>query len=70
MDGLVAAVQARIQGMPFGTTSGAVVKDGVAQIKVAYPTELVASGQGRHCGQDHGQPETAHQAAATSTRQS
>ena len=46
MDGLVAAVQARIQGMPFGTTSGAVVKDGVAQIKVAYPTELVASGQG------------------------
>ncbi|MFT4297500.1 MAG: major capsid protein [Micropruina sp.] len=43
MDGLVAAVQARIAGMPRGGVE-AYVKDGVAQIKVAYPDELVASG--------------------------
>lgn len=45
MDGLVAAVQARVAGMPVGAR-GAVVKDGVAQIKVAFPDDLVASGQG------------------------
>ena len=44
MDGLVAAVQARIGGMP--TSGNGYVKDGVAQIKVAYPESLVASGQG------------------------
>ena len=43
MDGLVAAVQARAAGMPRGRS--AFVKDGVAQIKVAYPDELVASGK-------------------------
>ncbi|WP_298444666.1 major capsid protein [Gordonia sp. (in: high G+C Gram-positive bacteria)] len=44
MDGLVAAVMARIDGMPRGT-KGAYVRDGVAQIKVDYPDELVASGK-------------------------
>ncbi|WP_197462955.1 major capsid protein [Gordonia sp. LUNF6] len=44
MDGLVAAVQARIQGMPRG--GNGYVKDGVAQIAVTFPEDLVASGDG------------------------
>ncbi|WP_298442570.1 major capsid protein [Gordonia sp. (in: high G+C Gram-positive bacteria)] len=44
MDGLTAAVAARIDGMPRGTT-GAYVRDGVAQIKIDFPDELVASGK-------------------------
>lgn len=43
MDGLVAAVQARIEGMPRGGVDG-YVRDGVAQIKIDYPADLVASG--------------------------
>lgn len=44
MDGLVAAVQARVSGMPTG--GAGYVKDGVAQIKIDFPDDLVASGQG------------------------
>lgn len=52
MDGLVAAVQARIEGMPRGGT-GTYVRDGVAQIKVDYPEDLVASGKNDQDVLDH-----------------
>lgn len=45
MDGLAAAATARIQAMPFGTRSQTVIKDSVAQIRMEFPEELVASGK-------------------------
>ncbi|QRY62748.1 major capsid protein [Gordonia sp. PDNC005] len=43
MDGLVAAAMARIEGMPRGG-GGGIVRDGIAQIKIEFPDDLVASG--------------------------
>ena len=52
LDGLVAAVSARIDGMPRGGAKG-YVKDGVAQIHMAFPDELVASGNNDQSVLDH-----------------